>query len=143
MTTGEIERRLSSLINECTDRMEEERRVLDRLSHELSRDRTELLAIRDSFGYKVVRFYGARIDRLLPEGARRGEFRKVVVTSLRVITEQGIRSYLYQVWEKIRRREIRIIEPDSTHGMFAETVRLSQEDVDRMKREIASMASGR
>ena len=141
VTTEEIERRLSSLINECTDRMDEERRALDRLSHELSQDRTEVLAIRDSFGYKVVRFCGARIDRLLPEGTRRGEFRKVVVTSLSVITEQGIRSYLYQAWEKIRQREIRIIEPVSTHGMFTETVRLSQEDVDRMKREIASMAS--
>jgi GT2 family glycosyltransferase/glycosyltransferase involved in cell wall biosynthesis len=141
VTTREMEHRLSSFLNEGIDRIEEERRALDRVNHELSHSRTELLAIQDSFGYKAMRFYASGIDRLLPEGTRRGEFRKVVIASLRVVTEQGTRSYLYQAWEKIRRRETRIIEPASSYGMLAETARLSQEDIDRIRRKIPSMTS--
>jgi len=46
----------------------------------------ELREIRDSFGYKVMRFHGPRIDRLHPAGTSRGVLRKKIVTSLRALT---------------------------------------------------------
>ena len=81
VTTGEIGRRFSLFLNECIDRIVEEQRL--EAADELNRTRRELLAIQDSFGYRVMQFYASRIDRLLPEGTRRGEFRKVVTTRLR------------------------------------------------------------
>lgn len=75
------------------------------------------------------------------KGTRRGELRKLVVTSLRVITNEGIRSYLRQAEEKIRLREFRIIDPILTYGMFPETAPLRSKDIHRMKRVIASMTS--
>jgi glycosyltransferase involved in cell wall biosynthesis len=104
ITTGEMERRFRSFLNEGIDRMEEERRAIETQLDKLNQTRTELLAIQNSFGYRVMKFYASRIDRLLPDGTRRGEFRKVVTTSLHIITEQGIRSYFRLAWEKIGRR---------------------------------------
>jgi len=72
---------------------------------------TELADIRSSLGYKFMKFYASGIDRIFPDGTTRGELRKIVVTSLRVITENGIRCFAAQAMEKIRRREFRIVNP--------------------------------
>jgi len=57
-----------------------------------------------------MRFYASRIDRLFPDGTSRGEFRKLVTSSLRIITEEGLRSYFRHAWQKIRLRKFRTIE---------------------------------
>ena len=112
VTSGEMGRRFSSFLNDGVDRMEEERRMaVGRVNDELTQARTELLAIQGSFSYRLIKFLASRIDRLLPEGTRIGEFRKVVSTSLRIITGRGIRVFLWQAWEKIGRREFRILGP--------------------------------
>jgi hypothetical protein len=67
--------------------------------------------IRSSFGYKIMKFYASRIDRICPEGTRRSEVRKLVVVSLRILTEEGVGRYLRYALEKIRKREFRIAEP--------------------------------
>jgi glycosyltransferase involved in cell wall biosynthesis/uncharacterized coiled-coil protein SlyX len=71
----------------------------------------ELDNIRSSFGHKIMRFYASRIDRICPEGTRRGEVRKLVVVSLRILTEEGVGSYLRYALEKIRKREFTIAQP--------------------------------
>jgi len=43
----------------------------------------ELDSIKSSFGYRLMRFYGNRIDRAFPDGTRRGEFRKAIMGTLR------------------------------------------------------------
>lgn len=68
----------------------------------------ELQVIKNSFGYKFLRFYASRIDRLLPDGTRRGEFRKVVVSSARILATEGIMSFVRQALDKLKRREFRI-----------------------------------
>jgi predicted O-methyltransferase YrrM len=52
------------------------------LNDELEKNRTELLAIKDSFGYNALRFFTTRIDKLFPDNTKRGDFRRKVVTSL-------------------------------------------------------------
>ena len=112
LTTGERERRLRSFLNEGVDRMqEEEQNALNRVDHELNEARRELLAIQSSLSYKVMKFYGSRVDQVLPERTWRGEFREFVTRSLRITIEHGIRTYFRQAWEKIGRREFRVIEP--------------------------------
>jgi len=54
-----------------------------RLTTQLDSTKRELTDIQRSFGYKVMRFYGSRIDRLLPEGTYRGELRRKIVAPLR------------------------------------------------------------
>jgi glycosyltransferase involved in cell wall biosynthesis/SAM-dependent methyltransferase len=69
----------------------------------------ELTTIKRSFGYRFLRFYASRIDRLLPEDTRRGEFKKILVTSARIATEQGVSSLLSLAREKILKREFRVL----------------------------------
>jgi GT2 family glycosyltransferase len=83
---------------------------LNQTRTELSHARGELLAIKDSFGYNTFRFFATRLDRLLPDNTRRGEFRKIAVASLRIARKQGIGTLMREVLEKIRRREFRLIE---------------------------------
>jgi glycosyltransferase involved in cell wall biosynthesis len=102
---------------------------------QLSRAKNELATIRSSFGYKFVRFYGSRVDRLCPEGSRRGEVRKLVAVSLRVLREQGTRRYLRLALERIR-REFGIVEPDQTYQHFIDENVLTRANEKRLEREI-------
>lgn len=76
------------------------------LAEEKTRLESEVSDIKGSFGYRWMRFYASRIDRLFPDGTSRGEFRKDVITSLRVITMEGFKSYFHKACKKIRRREL-------------------------------------
>jgi len=58
------------------------------LVRQLGEAKRELLEIRHSLGYKVMRFYGSHIDQLLPDGTSRGVLRKRVVTNLRTLAER-------------------------------------------------------
>jgi glycosyltransferase involved in cell wall biosynthesis len=69
----------------------------------------ELDAIKGSFGYKFMRFYASRIDRLLPDHTRRGEFRKIAVESFKIASTHGMRKLLGLALEKIKRREFHVI----------------------------------
>jgi hypothetical protein len=129
-----IHRLEASLAERDTElqRLESERA---RPSGELNNARSSLLHrdeqlqnIRSSFGYKVMRFSASRIDRICPEGTRRGEARKLVVASLRVITEEGVRSYLRYALEKIRRREFRIVKPRGAPQTRTRRTKLGQND---------------
>ena len=118
-----------------------------KLSEELNRTKREFEIVRHSFGYKLMRFYASRIDRLFPQGTSRGELRKIATTSLRVITEQGLRSFFAQAWSKIGRREFKIVEPTpdlrtasskEINEVLVEMMQMSPEDIDRISSEIAS-----
>jgi glycosyltransferase involved in cell wall biosynthesis/uncharacterized protein (UPF0335 family) len=43
---------------------------------------SELSSIKESFGYRIMRFYARRIDQLFPDGTRRGNLRKRLVRRL-------------------------------------------------------------
>lgn len=79
------------------------------LKSELWNLQEELLTIHQSFGYMLMQFCAPRINRLLPEGTRRGEFRKVVVASLRIALQDGISTLIGEAMEKIGRRELRVV----------------------------------
>jgi len=89
------------------------------LSDQLDRARAELAIIKDSFGYSLMRFYTRVLHGLMPDGTRRGELRKIIVVSLRIARKEGLRSWCRQAWEKIKRREFRIIEPAQMQGDLA------------------------
>jgi GT2 family glycosyltransferase len=121
----------------------------DRLSlvAQLDEVKRELWEIQHSFGYKVMRFYGARIDRLLPEGTSRGVLRRILVASLRVLTEQGVGSLTRHAIAKIKRREFRIIEPLSDRppsaGVRVRTCQRSDEKLFVDLKDFLSVPSSR
>jgi len=84
---------------------------LSMLESEKQSLQSEISIIRSSLGYRFMRFYASVIDRMFPDGTRRGEFKKIVKASLHIIIEQGFGSFRKQAMEKIRRREFRILEP--------------------------------
>jgi len=84
---------------------------ISELESEKQRLQSEISIIRGSLGYRFMRFYASLIDRMFPNGTRRGEFRKIVTASLHIIVEQGFGSFSRQAMEKIRRREFRILKP--------------------------------
>jgi glycosyltransferase involved in cell wall biosynthesis len=49
---------------------------IESLQNERESLQNELEAIHGSLGYKWMTFYSSRIDRLMPDGTKRGEFRK-------------------------------------------------------------------
>ena len=96
--TETLRNELDSLKNRV-DRISSER---DALSSKLRFTQAELEDIRRSFGYKLMRFYASRIDRLLPDHTRRGELRRILVKSYRIANAQGIRAFLKQAWWKAK-----------------------------------------
>ena len=94
-----------------------------------SRATTELNTIKESFGYQFMRFYGRRIDALFPDGSRRGELRKIVAASLRIAAREGIRTLLIDAWQKLKRREFRIIEVGAS-SPFSEALLSTQVELE-------------
>jgi GT2 family glycosyltransferase len=71
---------------------------------------TILNGIRSSFGYKFMRFYGSRIDRIFPYNTRRGRIRKALVEAARAATERRFSSFLRNALQKARRHEFDLIQ---------------------------------
>lgn len=63
------------------------------------------------FQYQM-RLRAKKIDKLLPESIRLSEFQKIISASFRIASDEGIYSLLRQAWEKIKKREFRIIDSD-------------------------------
>jgi hypothetical protein len=95
------------------------------LEGRLKENESELVVIRHSLGYKVMKSYARLFDRLLPEGSRRGELRKVATECARILTEEGIGNLSKKSLEKIRRREFRLAEPTRSKIMKEEVAKTS------------------
>jgi len=105
----ELARRESIVQNLETEktRLEED---LAKAKYDLSSVLGELGEIKESFGYHMIRFYAGGIDKVLPEGTRRGEFRKKVVAAFGIMAREGVRSLLRQAWKKPKKREHGTVE---------------------------------
>jgi len=61
-----------------------------RLAEELDKARNELSMIKESLGYQFMRFCAKKIDRLFPEGRRRGRLRKAIAASLQIAARERL-----------------------------------------------------
>jgi glycosyltransferase involved in cell wall biosynthesis len=71
--------------------LEQQRKENIRLVAELTQRHNELAAIRSSLGYRFMRFYAARIDRLFPVGTKRGSLRQQLTNRIASRTEDAPR----------------------------------------------------
>lgn len=83
-----------------------------RCQEKLANTKLELEEIKRSFGYNVMKFYANRIDRMLPTGTRRGQFRKLITQSVSEIRENGLITFCEHVAQKTRRKEFHIAQAD-------------------------------
>jgi|GEM_PF-1845453 len=77
---------------------------LESANSELVSYKTENHAIKNSFTFKLLR----KIDSSFPEETSRGEFRKILVRSLEIASQQGISNLFKQIGTKFRKREFHI-----------------------------------
>jgi SAM-dependent methyltransferase len=104
-----------NLIVESYDLISEARRkarIYDDLIQQLHSDILELSAIKRSFGYRLIRFYSTAIDTFFPYGTHRGNFKRLVVLSLQVIAQEGLKTWFRQAMDKIKRRDFTISSID-------------------------------
>jgi FkbM family methyltransferase len=98
--------------------------ILPRLGATINQLESEITVIRDSFGYRLMRFYARMLHFAFPENTRRGELRRILVASVHVIMRQGLRAYLGQVFQKLSRGEFRLAESPYVQTYQADRVRL-------------------
>lgn len=119
-----VERMLSRILRKLSDITYEgfaedvgliQKEQLDTVHEELVRTRqelanviAELTAIRGSLIYRALRSLASHIDSAFPEGTWRGEFRKTLTASVRIILDEGWKSFWRQAAEKIRKGEFYI-----------------------------------
>ena len=145
-----------SLKTRCTELLTElstARQQSAQLATELSTARqqsaqlaTELDAIQQSAILRIMKFFAKRIDKLLPDGTRRGEFRKVMVRSMQIFLREGSTSLLRQIREKFGKREFHLLEPtalgasntEMTYEKLLASDDLDQERVENIKEDIAT-----
>ena len=101
---------LASEVAQKTNTINEQEEKLQRLTSEHLALVARFDEIIHSLGYKFMRFYGSRIDRLFPDKTRRGELRKIITRTVGIATEQGPRVLLRFTLKKIRRRELRSLD---------------------------------
>jgi len=93
----------------------QDRKIEERPSHRRAKNRDE--PIPGSFSAFISNtsydFVNIDLGRWISMSARKWveEFRKIFVASFRIVSEEGIQSFLRQAFEKIRRREINLLEP--------------------------------
>ena len=104
---------ITNITTTLKERNAEKKSLAEELSEtkdELVDAKRELIAIQESIGYSVACYFGSLIFRMLPDGTRRGVFRKIVVKSLQIAMKEGVRNLCKYSWEKIKRREFHIVE---------------------------------
>ena len=102
----ELENKVRTFVRTLDEQLELKEQRLAELESELS-------SIRSSFGYDWMRFYAPRIDRIFPDGTRRGHVRRLVQTGLRVLMEEGLSAFMRQAYEKTRMRRTLTVQLDT------------------------------
>ena len=121
-------------------------RSVSELEKENAQLASELDAIHRSPIFRVMSSFTRRIDKLLPDGTRRGEFRKIIVQSTHIVLDEGFTPLVRQMREKIAKREFRIMEPTALGASSTEMTyekllagdELDQERVEKIKEDIAT-----
>ncbi len=108
------------------------------LSNELVKLRNDFNEIKNSYTFHLVKNWTESFDKLLPDGTWRGEIKKDVAASLRMISNEGFDSYLKAVKEKISRGEFKII---SSTPIYLDEKKILQDVAKRKKKRLSVKSS--
>jgi len=102
---------LSNILKRKEEDIDELNNVIKEKEYQLIELRSQLTQIEKSITFNIMRKLGKTIDSTFPNKTKRGEVKKVVSSSMSMISQDGFPEYLSAVKDKIRKREFRILEP--------------------------------
>src|SRR6185312_12547400 len=108
--------------------------------------KNEMSTIQASFIYNSFRFVASLIDKFFPNNSRRGELKRIGIESLRVIRQEGIKSYLKHINAKVKRGEFKVIgsipqevtllPEQSVYSLWINSQKLNDAKIEILKNEI-------
>ena len=69
----------------------------------------KLNSLESSLGFRFVHYVRLKIGKIFPDSTIRGDFRRIVLRSIRIIADEGIRSYFRRAYLKIKRGELKTV----------------------------------
>ena len=110
--TGELENTLQSKYSKIEDlenTLQSKDGQMSNLNNEIFVLNDKLRRLESSISLRYVRSITSTVDKIFPDSTVRGDFRRIVVSSIRIIANEGIRSYFRHVGVKIKRKEFNIV----------------------------------
>jgi len=93
--------------------------ALNNKNYELIETREEITQIHNSIIFRFSKNVSKTIDSIFPNNSKRGEFKKVVIVSIILIKQKGLRKYILAVKDKIRRKEFNLNRIDFSNSNLA------------------------
>jgi len=94
--------KLEAKMNELEEKIKTKDSQIQSLQSKIIETASELHEIKNSYGFKILSKIFRRIDRAFPQSTRRGRFLQLVVISLTIIQNEGMRVFFQAFKDKIR-----------------------------------------
>jgi len=105
---------------------------LNSKNYELIEIREEIIQIHNSIIFRFLKNISKIIDSIFPNNSKRGEFKKIVIVSIILIKQKGLRKYILAVKDKIRRKEFNLNTIDFSNSSLA----ISEKDKMMLIKEV-------
>jgi len=93
--------------------------ALNNKNYELIETREEITQIHNSIIFRFSKNISKKVDSIFPNNSKRGEFKKIVIASIILIQQKGLRKYILGVKDKIRRKEFNLNTIDFSNSNLA------------------------
>ena len=106
--------------------------ALNNKNYELIEIREEIIQIHNSIIFRFLKNISKIIDSIFPNNSKRGEFKKIVIVSIILIKQKGLRKYILAVKDKIRRKEFNL----NTINFSNSSLAISEKDKMMLIKEV-------
>ena len=117
---------LSEIINDKDVKIQNLNNEINNKEYQIIELSNTLSDIEKSVSFKILKKINRNIEKSFPNKTRRGEFKKIVKSSVSMIDQKGMSEYLTAVSSKVKRHEFKVLEP----------VNLSQSEQDSIIEEV-------
>ena len=117
---------LSEIINEKEIEIQNFNNEINNKEYQIIELSNTLSDIEKSVSFKILKKINRNIEKSFPNKTRRGEFKKIVKSSVSMIDQKGMSEYLTAVSSKVKRHEFKVLEP----------INLSQSEQDSIIEEV-------
>ena len=100
---------LNELVRKKDDELNETCQLVLAKNNELRNLNDEIVNIKKSVIFRIIRKISKGIDSGFPTGTKRGELKKVTSASSEMILNEGFKKYFSEVKTKIQRKEFKVL----------------------------------
>jgi len=97
---------LNSKLIELDNIIVQNQKTINSISFDVAQYQKELELIKSSFGFKTIRFFGSKIDKLSNQKKILKDVEATISASKVTIEQEGLNSFAHHAKEKIKRREL-------------------------------------